>query len=210
MQPNVAQYVIVGLLVIVGMFIAVYAYRRGKRKKVVLLALQAKEQDDLRKWEVRVNELGDTFKAQGLPTIQSDLKLKKAEQVHTVLKNVDWQEFRKERTGWLAAHGITGRIKIAKGIYYRYGAGQVMNESRDILKTIDSGDLYFTSRGIIFNGGFGNKTLPFDKVLKLNFFRNGIVIERETGKDVSIQFNFREHPEKLVTIMILWEGISQA
>jgi len=98
--------------------------------------------------------------------------------------------------GRIAGHGVTARIKIAKGIYYRAGAGRV--GSSKSWQPDQTGDLHFTSDRIIFNGSNKNFSVRWNKVLELQTEETGkqIKIDRETGADWLFQLgeNF-EHTE---------------
>ena len=85
--------------------------------------------------------------------------------------------------GRIAGHGITARVKIAKGIYYRAGAGRVgMNKS---WQADQSGVLHFTTNRVIFDGSNKNFSVKWEKVLGLGYTPDGLQlsIDRESGAD---------------------------
>ena len=49
-------------------------------------------------------------------------------------------------------------------------------------KLIDSGEVFFTNKRIIFMGSHGNKNIPLTKILDITPFSNGIEIGKDTGK----------------------------
>lgn len=186
------------LLILIGIstlvVVILILISRAKKKK------QAHEKKELESFINEVDGFLDEFKEKGISPIDCDIKLDKDEHLFTLLKSVDWREYRKVRTGKVAGHGVMGRVKIGKGISYRYGAGQVGSQSVDTIKTIDSGDLYLTNKRIIFRGSQGNKSLAFNKILVINPGTAGIEIEKEVGKNVYIPYDFMNNPYKLAMI----------
>jgi hypothetical protein len=153
--------------------------------------------------------IGEKYIASGLPEYRADFALKKDEKLYVRLAGVNWMEYRKVRTGRVSGHGFTGSITIAKGLRYRYGTGYVAAESMDQLKPIDTGDLFITSKSVIFRGSMGNKTIPLNKIMKLTPSMVGLKIERDTGKDVYIPFDFKPMPHYFTSISLLWASYEQ-
>lgn len=100
---------------------------------------------------------------------------------------IDWLEQRKVTTR-VGYSGPTLRIKIAKGVYWRAGSLGVRTTSQDVWKVIDSGQLYLTSRRLIFMGNRENKTVGLNKILDFTAYRNGVDIQKDTGKSPFLQF----------------------
>ena len=110
--------------------------------------------------------------------------------MHAVIPDVDWREARVVRTGNVSGVGVTGRIKLAKGIYLRGGTGNITYESEQIFKVIDSGDFFMTNKRWFLMGETSTKKIMLSKIL--TFSGNlgeteGLIIKRETGKDVLIE-----------------------
>lgn len=186
------------ILILVGIaaVIIVIAVLNSNAKK----KKRAQQQKELEEFIEKVSGFMNEFTEKGLTPIDCDIKLNKEEHLFALLESINWKEYRKVRTGKVAGHGIMGRVKIAKGVYYRYGAGQVGAQSVDQLKTIDTGDLYVTNKRIILRGGQGNKNLPFNKIIAINPGTSGIEIEKDTGKNVYIPYDFMNNPYKLAMI----------
>lgn len=181
------------------------AYYNRRRAQTQQFAEAERQKISLQNYMADFQRIGEEYQKNGIPSIESDISLKKTDTLYAILKGSSWMEYRKVRTGRVSGHGITGRVKIAKGLYYRYGTGQYHSESLDQLTTIDQGDFYVTDKGLFFRGSKGNKTLPFEKILELVPFENGMKIERETGKDIYIPFRFSNSPEKAAAIVLLWD-----
>ena len=117
--------------------------------------------------------------------VVADLTLEKNESCF-LISPVTWFEYRKipKRINY---GGVTGRIKIAKGISYRYGSIAGNRVSQDELVKIDSGTVYFTNKRIIFKGNFGNKSIPLSKIIDIEEYTDGLTIQRATGKSPFIE-----------------------
>ena len=102
--------------------------------------------------------------------------------------NVNWQEQRRV-TKRINYGGPTVRIKIAKGVYYRMGSISAKSVSEDVWQVIDSGNIYLTNKRLIFMGSRGNKTIRLNKILDITPFKNGVDIQKDTGKSPFLEFN---------------------
>jgi hypothetical protein len=122
-----------------------------------------------------------------LPVIDTDINIQKTEKLH-FQTNVKWLEQRRI-TKRVNYGGPTARIKIAKGVYYRVGSVNVQRVSEDVWQTIDTGKIYLTNKRLIFMGAKGNKILAINKILDIEPFRNGIDIQKESGKSPFLEFS---------------------
>ena len=191
------------ILILIGGVAALLIYF----KRMGDSTLERETEEQTQRFIEEFQSAGDKFEKNGIPTIESDISLSKKDTLHARLNGIKWMEYRKVSTGRVTTHGLTGRIKIAKGLSYRYGTGHVARETMDQLKEIDAGDIYVTNNGFFFRGIFGNKNLPFDKVINLIPFPTGLKIEKETGKDVYIPYDFKSSPNKAAMIALLWDKI---
>jgi len=166
------------LLVFIGIVAVAffYNYYSSKRDTEIALRQIKKDQEETQAFISEFQRIGEEYEEAGIPTIESDISLKKGEALYVRLSTVQWMEYRKKRIG---NHGLTAKVKITKGLYYR--AGQTLSESVDQLTPIDTGDLYFTNMGVFFRGRLGNKNISYDKIVMLTPFPQGLKIERETG-----------------------------
>jgi hypothetical protein len=76
-----------------------------------------------------------------------------------------------------------------KGVYYRVGSINVQKVSEDYWQTIDSGDIYLTNKRIIFMGTKGNKTIPISKILDFKPYKNGVDIQKDSGRSPFFEFD---------------------
>lgn len=79
--------------------------------------------------------------------------------------------------------GPSGRIRIMKGLSWRYGSVSVSRVTSEELRPLDAGVLYVTSKRLLFNGSAKNMQLPFKKIIAFTLFKDGVQIEKESGRD---------------------------
>lgn len=193
------------ILILIAVAAIIYNVYTSKQNTETAIRQQKQDEADTQLFVSEFQRIGEGYEKTGIPTIESDISLKRGESLHVRLGGIQWMEYRKKSTGRVTAHGLTARVKIAKGLYYRAGTGQVITERIDQLTPIDNGDLYFTNKGIFFRGNLGNKNISYDKIIMLTPFQKGIKIERETGKDIYIPCNVR--PDNAAAIVLLWDKI---
>ncbi len=121
-----------------------------------------------------------------LPVVQPDIVIQKNEVCHIQIKDVNWYELRNVRQS-VRYSGYSTNIKIAKGFYLRSGSYSPKSYSQDIMKLIDSGTLYLTSKRFIFMGTKKNTNIRIDKILNFTPFTDGVEIGKETGKCPTLQ-----------------------
>jgi hypothetical protein len=83
--------------------------------------------------------------------------------------------------------GPTGRVRIAKGLYYRYGRINHSTVSRQELTFVDDGNLFFTNKRIIFMGKKKNTTISLDSILEIVPYSDGLGVQKATGKSPNIK-----------------------
>lgn len=86
-------------------------------------------------------------------------------------------------------HGPTARIRIAKGVYWRVGSISPTRVTEEMLAPLDWGTLYITNRRLLFDGSKKSATIQLSKIINFTLYRDGIGIEKETGKDQIVQFD---------------------
>lgn len=79
-------------------------------------------------------------------------------------------------------------VRLAKGLTYRVGAqrGQLVSESK-VLPT-SRGDLVVTSARIVFRGDRKSFTIPYEKLLHIEFYTDGIQVTDDKGKPRTLRF----------------------
>jgi hypothetical protein len=108
--------------------------------------------------------------------------------------------------GRVAAHGVTVRVPIMKGVSYKVGAGRVAASKSWVYD--QPGTLHFTSDRIVFNGVNTNSSVNLTKVIDITLgdvTGSKITIDRDTGKDWS--FKVDTIPEKkFATLFVCHKG----
>jgi hypothetical protein len=85
--------------------------------------------------------------------------------------------------------GIGSSIRIMKGVRFRIGQVRSQRITQEVLKHVDSGDLYLTNKRILFNGSRKTTSIQLKKVIDFTVYQNGIVIEKDSGKDQMFEFS---------------------
>jgi hypothetical protein len=114
------------------------------------------------------------------PVIQTSVALQKGEECH-FSASAEWAEMRTV-TQRINYSGVTGSLRIMKGVRYRVGSISPHRITRDVLTRLDSGEFLLTSKRIIFRGHKGNKVLPYSGILGFEVYSDGLKIEKASGK----------------------------
>ena len=119
------------------------------------------------------------------PTCDAPIHLQKGELCHLSL-DASHHEMRTV-TRAIGYAGPTGRIRIAKGIYWRMGELGVNRVTQDVLKLLDTGTLYITSKRLLFNGTAKTTNVSYNHVISFSIPDNGIQVEKDSGRDQFFQ-----------------------
>lgn len=95
--------------------------------------------------------------------------------------------------------GVTGSFRIMKGVSIRAGQISTQRVTEEVLKLLGTGTLYFTNKRLLFDGSNKTVSIPLKKIMNFTFVRDGMIVEKETGKDQL--FEFSADIELLDTIM---------
>ena len=121
-----------------------------------------------------------------LPAIEPGINLPKKETCF-YMQPVDWYEYRAVRSS-VTYGGLSGRIKIAKGIYYRVGKMNLIPSSTQERVKIDSGIVYITNKRVIFSGLKKNTTIQISSILEVHPYSDGVEIIKDSGKSPFLGF----------------------
>ena len=116
-----------------------------------------------------------------LPTITTPLLLQRGEVCHAELPCRLHEK--RTVTNVIRYSGPTGRVRIMKGLSWRYGAISVNRVTSEELRQIDSGTLYITNKRLLFNGAAKNQNVPFKKIVQFTAYKDGLEIEKVSGRD---------------------------
>lgn len=143
--------------------------------------------DDITRAALELFKLYWQIENGAIPEINVGINLHKNESCYFVY-DVNWLENRKV-TRRIRYSGPTVRIKIMKGVYWRAGDLGIQKVSEDVLQKIDTGRIYLTNKRIIFVGANKSITIPLTKVLDFVAYKNGVEIQKSTGKNPFLEFN---------------------
>ena len=116
-----------------------------------------------------------------LPEVYAPISLQRGERCHYSCP-CSWREMR-TRTTRIDYAGVTGSVRIAKGVRFRVGSIAPRRVTSTELVEISSGTLYITSKRLLFHGTSGNKSLTWRSAFGLEVFSDAIKIEKSSGKD---------------------------
>ena len=103
--------------------------------------------------------------------------LKKEEVVHWLCSAT--LKKRKRVVDRISYSGLSTSIRIMKGVRYRVGSIKLAPQTKDVMIDEDSGNFWLTNQRIGFLGHRKNFSLPYNKVLSFDLYRDGIAIHKE-------------------------------
>ena len=115
-----------------------------------------------------------------LPEVDAGINLNKGEKC--VLKTqADWSEHRTV-TRRVRYSGPTLRIRIMKGVYWRAGDLAVSTKSEEILRYIDTAEVFITTKRIILQGETKSTSICLNKILDVTPHADGITVQKDAGR----------------------------
>lgn len=126
-----------------------------------------------------------------LPNILVNIHLQRGEQCHATFP-ASWAEHRTETTR-VSYSGYVTSVRIMKGVRYRAGSYKPVRSTHDILKTLDSGTVYVTSKRIIFAGSHLNKAITYASLLSITPYTDGIELQKSSGRPPALITNEAEY-----------------
>jgi envelope transporter Tic110 len=116
-----------------------------------------------------------------LPQVQCGVLLQRGETCHAQFPST-LHELRTV-TKAVAYHGPSGRIRIMKGLSWRYGYVNVQRVTSEQRRELDSGTLLITNKRLLFNGARKNVSLPLNRIIHFTLYKDAVQIEKDSGKD---------------------------
>jgi len=120
-----------------------------------------------------------------LPDVPVPVHLQRGERCHVNIPASQY-EFRAV-TRAVRYSGPSYRLKITKGLSWRIGQVSVDRVTSEVLTLLDTGVLYITSKRLLFDGAKKNRAIPLQKIINFTVHKNGIQVEKDTGKDQFFQ-----------------------
>lgn len=109
----------------------------------------------------------------------------RGERCHAATKAV--QHELRTRTRAVRVVGPTARVR--RGVYYGAGTAAIDRVEEDVLHEIDHGTLYATSKRLMLDGSRKTTSMAYSKIINLTRYDDGVVIEKDTGKDQVFRCN---------------------
>jgi hypothetical protein len=115
-----------------------------------------------------------------IPDCPCDIRLQRGESCYWT-GSVEWAELR-TRTVRTVYSGPAARIRIMKGFYWRAGSVSTHRVTKEELTHIDTGQLYLTSKRLVFHGGKANKTIRYSGLTGIEVFSDAVKVEKTSGR----------------------------
>jgi hypothetical protein len=92
------------------------------------------------------------------------------------------------RTKAISYGGPSLRVPIAKGLSFRIGHSRIAQHREEHQHSFGTGELCVTNKRILWNGPNRTFNIPFDKIVYIDPFNDGITIHKDTGKPLSFDY----------------------
>jgi hypothetical protein len=116
-----------------------------------------------------------------LPEVFAPISLSRGEVCHYAAA-CSWQEMR-TRTVRVDYAGVSGSVRIMKGVRVRIGSVAPRRVTSTELVEIAAGIIYVTSKRLVLDGTAGNKSVSWKSVFGQEIFSDAIKLEKSAGKD---------------------------
>ena len=126
-------------------------------------------------------------------------KLKRGEIVVHVLPTILYTYRTNANVGFAIA---SQRVKLWKGASIRIGGGKAARGKSWLPE--DTGTVYITNNRVVFIGSVKNRTQLHSKILKIDYYDDGmgILVQRDNGPDWRFIFEHEVSPRKLRAILV--------
>ena len=121
-----------------------------------------------------------------LPALAVDIRLQRGESCHFAVP-CTWQEYKTVTRG-VGFGGPVLQFKVVRGMYWRRGHYQINRVRADVLRTIDEGEVYITTKRILFVGKKNTRSLRMAQIVDFEPHQNGVELKRATGKAIFLAF----------------------
>lgn len=119
------------------------------------------------------------------------IQLQKGENCYWHSEDVVMSELR-QVTQRVNYGGITARVKIVKGVYYRAGSIGAQTIKRDEWVNLDVGTLYVTNKRFIYTGSRGVKAYKLDQIVSFIPYKDAVEIHMPNKKPITFQIGIAE------------------
>lgn len=153
-------------------------------------------QDGISRSSRCINQKVNEYLEHGIRSIGSEIRSKRNEHM---LEEASFDLYRYKATGRVAGHGFRYRMKIAKGLTYNAGVGQ-LHANKDWLKD-DKVLVTISNQAIICTSTTSSKRFIWTSLAKLEVFANGFVLTPSKG--AVLMFECEELTKKHHSVLAL-------
>ena len=104
------------------------------------------------------------------------------------------------RTKAISYGGPSLRVPIAKGLSFRIGHSRIAQHKEEHQHSFGFGQLCVTNKRLLWSGPNRTFSIPYDKVIDLDPYADGITIFKDTGKPLSFDYGGQN---KVLSALIL-------
>jgi hypothetical protein len=122
-----------------------------------------------------------------LPEVPVTINLQRGESCHAHVI-ADFHEVRRV-TQSVSYGGVSTSVKLFKGVRLNGGSYHVSRRSKDVMTKVDTGDLYVTTKRVLFMGRHKNVTIRTAAILSVTQYSDGVEIEKGSGKNAFFLFS---------------------
>lgn len=104
------------------------------------------------------------------------------------------------RTKSISYGGPSLRVPIAKGLSFRIGHSRIAQHKEEHQHSFGSGQLCVTNKRLLWSGTNRTFSIPYEKIVDLDPYTDGITIFKDTGKPLSFDYGRKN---KVLSALIL-------
>lgn len=153
-------------------------------------------QEEINRSSRRINQKVNEYLELGIRPIDSEIRSKRNEYM---LEEASFDLYRYKATGRVAGHGFRYRMRIAKGLTYNAGVGQ-LHANKDWVKD-DKALVTISNQAIICTSTTSSKRFTWTSLAKLEVFANGFVLTPSRG--AVLMFECEEPTSKHHSVLAL-------
>ncbi len=129
-----------------------------------------------------------TIEHSALPVVDVSASLQKSELCHYRASEVQWYEERAtaRQTNYTEHYEHHKSFDV---IDLQSNSKSVRRDTFNILKRIDTGDLYVTNKRLIFEGKEKTTSVKLNTIVSIKAYQQGILIDKLTGKSIFLVLN---------------------
>lgn len=140
--------------------------------------------EDKEEFEGKLNSLIEKIKDEQY-SIDVPIRLNNNETAYFEMQNAEWHETR-STTKSISYGNIQQTFKLTKGLKIRVGNVKPIPHKKTEFTKIAQGDLYITNKRVFLVSPAETKKIEINNILNINLFKDGILVQRDSGKAVFI------------------------